>query len=389
MRILFLSRWYPYPPDNGSKIRIFGLLRGLCERHDVTLLSFHDPKETLEDPSQPAPAVTRVCRYREFQPGSGRALAGYLSRTPRYLVDTHRPEMETLIRQTVRERDFDLVIASQLSMAAYAASFSAIPAIFEEAELGTYLPSEVHEPSPWTRMRRRLMWIKHRKYMARLLGRFLCCTVVSEVERRLLASAVPGYGRVHVVPNAVDATPIGPADARRATDSLIFTGSLRYAPNRDAMGWFVNEVLPDLRANVPTVRLTITGDAGPLPFAPVPDVILSGRVADVRPLVAASTVSIAPIRLGGGTRLKILEAMAVRTPIVATTKAVEGLDVRHGEHVLIADTALGFADAVRRILRDPGGAQAMAERAWRLCQARYDSRIVATEFLRLIDGLAA
>lgn len=385
MRILFLSRWYPYPPDNGSKIRVYGLLRGLCERHDVTLVSFHDPAETPCAPVGPRPSEIRVSPFREFDRRSGRALLGYFSRAPRYLVDTHSRHMEQLIRQTVGETRFDVVIASQLSMAAYHDAFRGIPAIFEEAELGTYLPADGQPGAP---LRQRLTWAKHTRYMARLLGNFACCTVASDVERDLLAGVVPHRVPLHVVPNSVDTEPVE-SGANRVPDSLIFTGSVRYQPNRDAITWFLNEIFPAVLARVPNVSLTITGGAGPQSLPHNPNVILTGRVPDVRPLVAASAVSLAPIRVGGGTRLKILEAMAAGTPVVATTKAAEGLGVQPGTHLLIADTPVEFADAVHRLLRDPAGAREMADRAWQFCRDRYDSRAVASAFLQLVDRVAA
>jgi polysaccharide biosynthesis protein PslH len=391
MRILFLSRWYPYPPDNGSKIRVFGLLRGLCQQHDVTLISFRDPAQTVPDatPSNDRPRVTRLCPYREFAPQSSRALLGFLSTTPRYLVDTYNPEMDRLIRDAVRDTRFDLVIASQLSMAAYHQSFKGIPAIFEEVELGIYLPEGDPSQPVARRVRRATTWAKHRRFMARLLDNFMLCTVVSDVERKLLAAAVPGYRNVHVVPNSVDAQPPSDGRADRPADSLIFTGSLRYAPNHDAMSWFLADIFPAIRARVPGARLTITGEVGSHAPAPSSDLVLTGHVADVRSLVARSAISIAPIRLGGGTRLKILEAMAVRTPVVATTKAAEGLGARHGEHLLIADTPREFAAAVSSLLHDPARARDMAERAWGFCQARYDSAVVIPQFLRLVDHATA
>lgn len=234
-----------------------------------------------------------------------------------------------------------------------------------------------------------MTWAKHRRFMSRLLENFMLCTVVSDIERQMLASAVPGYKAIHVVPNSVDAEPVGRKAGARLADSLIFTGSLRFAPNHDAMTWFLSEIFPAVRAEVPGVRLTITGDAGLQPPVTAPNVVLTGQVADVRSLVAASAISLAPIRVGGGTRLKILEAMALRTPVVATTKAVEGLDARNGEHVLIADTPREFAEAVRRLLQDPAAAGEMAERAWRLYHSRYDSKVVVPAFLRLVDHAAA
>jgi glycosyltransferase involved in cell wall biosynthesis len=389
MRILFLSRWYPYPPDNGSKIRVSGLLRGLCERHEVTLVSFCSPQERrIAPPSSAGPVETLVCPYREFEPASARALLGYMSDTPRFLIDTYNAEMDRLIRQALR-KPCDLVIASQLPMAAYYPSFSGVPAIFEEAELGIYSPADNHDQSLWGRARCRLTWTKHTRFMARLLENFVLCTVASDVEHRLLASAAPRYGAIHVVPNSVEMEPVERVGSERLPDSLIFTGSLRYAPNHDAVTWFLNEIFPSVRSAVPGARLTITGDPGPESPTPSEHVILTGRVPDVRPLLVSSAVSLAPIRMGGGTRLKILEAMAAGTPVVATSKAMEGLDAQHGEHLLVADTPAQFAEAVHRLLSDPAGARGMAQRAWRLCRSRYDTSVVVPEFLRLVEHAAA
>jgi glycosyltransferase involved in cell wall biosynthesis len=388
VRILFLSRWYPYPPDNGSKLRVHGLLQGLCERHDVTLISFIDGAETPGQPPSPGPSEIKVCQYREYVPTSSRAILGFMSGTPRFLVDTHSPEMSAHIREAVRSTRFDLVIASQLSMAAYYDCFRGIPAIFEEAELGGYRPRDSDEESRWTQARRRVTWAKHINFMSRLLHNFEFCTVASDIERQLLAEAVPGYVAVHVVPNSVSAgAPNGAGE--RVPGSLIFTGSLRYGPNRDAMTWFADEIFPLVREKDPGIRLSITGDIGPDPPALGPNVVLTGHVPDVRALVGAAAVSVAPIRLGGGTRLKILEAMAVGTPVVATPRAAEGLDARHGEHLLVAETPRAFAGAVHQLLADPAGARAMAERARHLFHSRYDSRVVVAEFLRLVEDVVA
>lgn len=387
MRILFLSRWYPYPPDNGSKIRVFGLLRSLCERHEVTLISFRGADQPPSAPAAPGPVEIHTCVFREFQPSSARARMAFASPTPRFLVDTFDPDLDALIRRTIAQMRYDVVIASQLSMAAYHEAFRSVPAIFEEAELGVYKP-HVARGGLGTGVRRGLTWAKHRRYISKLVPRFVCCTVASEVERRLLAAAVPGYGAIHVVPNAIETEPF-PRPTVRVPGSLIFTGSLRYAPNAEGMAWFVEHVLPSLRPRVPGIRLTITGEHAPAPFGPAPDIVLTGRIPDVRALLAASAISVAPLLSGGGTRLKILEAMATRTPVVATAKAAEGLDAVHGEHLLIADTPQAFAGAVLRLLENGDAARQMAERAWTLCRAKYDIRAVGAAFEQILDGAAA
>jgi len=387
MKILFLSRWYPDPPDNGSKIRILSLLRGLCEQHNVTLISFFNPEDGEPDKqlSNPAPDEIHICSYSEFNPHSLPAVLGYLGGTPRYLVDTYSTEMEALIRRAIQKTGFDLVIASQLSMAHYYPCFRGIPAIFEEAELGSYWPIETQATLPWIEIRRKVTWAKHRRFMARVLENFNVCTVVSEVERKLLAMAAPTFQSIHVIPNSIDVDRFCRTSNGRAVRSMIFAGSLRYSANHDAMTWFLRDIYPEIRAEMPDVQLTITGEPAPQPLPPSPNVVLAGKVPDIQSVVARSAISLAPIRRGGGTRLKILESFALRTPVVATTKAVEGLEIQDGEHLLVADTSRDFANAVLQLLREPEEARRMTENAFRLVRARYDWRIVLPRFMELVD----
>jgi glycosyltransferase involved in cell wall biosynthesis len=389
MRILFLSRWYPRPADNGSKIRIANLLRGICQGHEVTLLSFVGVGEGDAAQRQPfeGPREIRTCEFREFNPRSFRALSGFLSPAPRFLIDTYSTTMEGMIRQAVRNTEFDLVIASQLSMASYSRAFQGIPAILEEVELASYWPPQDRAVASGPTLRRRITWAKHRRYIAGLLRNFRLCTVASEAERKLVSAAAPGYTPIHVVPNFIDAGQYRPVPGPRGKESLVFTGSLRFAPNHDAVTWFVQDIFPLIREKVAGAQLTVTGDPGPLP--PIgPGVVFAGKLDQVQTVLGSSAVSVVPIRQGGGTRLKILEAMAMGTPIVTTSKGVEGIEARNGEHLLIADTSDQFAEATTRLLLDPAYARNLAEAALKLVQSQYDSRSVMPAFLGLIDEAA-
>jgi glycosyltransferase involved in cell wall biosynthesis len=134
--------------------------------------------------------------------------------------------------------------------------------------------------------------------------------------------------------------------------------------------------------------VTITGDHADLPLPPADNLALTGFVDDVRPLIASAWVSLVPIRVGGGTRLKILEAMALGTPVVATSKGTEGLDAKHGEHLLIADSPEAFAEAVIRLLQEPGLRRRLADKAYQLVQERYDLAALIPRFLDLVERVA-
>jgi glycosyltransferase involved in cell wall biosynthesis len=199
---------------------------------------------------------------------------------------------------------------------------------------------------------------------------------------------VPGYQPIEVIPNCVNLADYRNVCEAPQPETLIFTGSFRYSANHDAMVWFLSEVYPRIRAQIPSVRLSITGDHADLPLPPAGNVVLTGFVDDVRPLIASSWVGLAPIRIGGGTRLKILEAMALRTPVVATSKGAEGLELEDEEHLLIADTPEGFAEAVVRLLRKPRLRKRLVDHGYQAIQEKYDWPAVMPRFLELVEQVA-
>lgn len=390
MHVLFLSGWFPYPPNNGSKLRIYHLLRGLAQCHEVTLLSFAGQPDVASD----APALRSLCRevqivpWKPFEPHSRRARLGFLSLAPRSVVDTFSPEMAQRIERTLSAGNYDVVIASEFTTAGYGSYLQGLPALFEDPELGVLYEQFAHATSARRRFRYGLTWLKLRHYLARLLRHFRACTVVSERERQLLSRAAPGHGAIEVIPNCINLADYAYVHRAPQPKTLIFSGAFTYSANHDAMTWFLGEVYPHVQAQVPGVHLTITGDHANLPLPPANNVTLTGFVDDVRPLVASSWVSLVPIRLGGGTRLKILEAMALRTPVVATSKGAEGLDVEHDQHLLIADTPGAFAGAVIRLLQEPRLRSRLADNAYQLVREKYDWAVVMPRFLNLVEQVA-
>ncbi len=390
MQILFLSRWFPYPTNNGSKLRIFNLLRGLSEEHAVTLISFADEPGVNPD----VPEVRKVCehvhlvRWKPFQPKSWSARKNYLRLTPRSVIDTYSPEMARCIEECLASNDFDLVIASQLATASYIEYFASMPSIFEEVELGVLLGQYKQATAGLDKMRHGLTWQKHFRYVSHLLSRFRACTVASSQEHSLVGAMAPHLANTEIIPNCVDLEAYVDVEAVCQPNSLIFTGPFGYFANHDAMVWFLSEIYPRIQVQLPDVQLTITGDHAELPLPPATNLTLTGFVEDVRPLIAGSECSLVPLRHGGGTRLKILEAMALGTPVVCTSKGAEGLEAKHGIHLLIADTPEEFAWAVIRILREPELRRSLSGNGLRLVRSNYDWAGVMPRFLDLVDQTA-
>ena len=393
MKILFLSRWFPIPVNNGSKLRIYNLLKGLSKCHDVTLLSFTDQSEEILESYQIHSLCSeiQVAPWREFNPQSRKSVTGFLSPTPRFLLDTHSPQMKEMIQSSLSRKKYDLIIASQLSMAAYYKSFDNIPAIFDEIELGVFNNGAATETDDlFSRFRSALTWFKLRIYLSRLLNSFSVGTVASKQEFDLVASHISKFAkRISVVPNSISFNDYQELNIQPAPTQIIFTGSFRFHANYEAMKWFVGEVFPRILKQQPHVQLVITGDHAGLPLPPAQNVTLSGYVGDIKSLIASSRISIAPLLTGGGTRLKILEAMAIGTPVVATSKGAEGLGAEDGNQVLVADTPDDFAGHVLTLLGDAELHEKLSINGKLFVKEKYDWQSIMPRFLQLVEDIGS
>lgn len=359
MKILFLSQWFPYPPDNGSRIRIYHLLKSLARKHDVTLLSFTRDEDRGSQETQDV--LRSFCRdiavvpLRRFRPYRGRALLGFFSSIPRSLVDTRSSVMRELVVTKVKTGGFDLLLASELGTVPYALGINSIPKVLDEVQLTVFKEAFAFQSHPLRRLRHGLTWWKLERFMRRILTEFDACTAASDREKANILSISPNYRKLAVVPNGVDLGFYSGDFGAPVPNTLVFTGALTYSANLDAMEFFLNDIFPLIKARCPDVTLRITGKTEGVALGRLSlsdEVILTGYLDDIRPCVARSWICVVPLRCGGGTRLKILEAMALGAPVVATSKGAEGLEVTPDENILIADTPPEFAAAVLRLLDD-------------------------------------
>jgi len=393
LNILFLSSWFPYPPDNGSRQRAFYLLQGLALEHRVTLVAFTD-----EDQSPPrVEGLTNFAREivplprRTFQSQRAAALVGLLSPQPRSLVDTFDAEANRTIQTIAASMSFDAIVAGELSMAVYARMLNHRAKIFDDVEAGIYADTFLKARGT-KRWRNGLTWFKYARYISQLTGDFDALTAVSAREKSLLEQIGVSATKTHIIPNGVDLKSSLAVSVPVEPQTLIYNGALTYDANLDAMRYFTSQIMPEIRAVEPRVRLKITGRATQVAQNELSDdnaVLFTGYVDDVRPLVAGSAVCVVPLRVGGGTRLKILEAMALGTPVVSTTKGAEGLDLRDGEHLLIADSPQEFAQATLRVLNDPILRRRLTDAASKRVQREYDWRVIQSSFGKLVERVAS
>jgi glycosyltransferase involved in cell wall biosynthesis len=298
-------------------------------------------------------------------------------------------------RKALEEADYDLIISSVELMANYTllAPKTTAKVLEEHNSLTRWMWERYRaQTSPVQRLRCWVSWQKTRYYEARLFRQFDLCVMVSEQDRKISLQTLPGFrGRVEVIPNGVDCQHNRPGMMQSVPNTLIFNGALSYDANYAAMQHFLAETFPLIRKQVPEVSLTITGSTFGVDLSGLQldgSVHLSGYVDDVRPLVASACVCTVPILQGGGTRLKILEAMALGTPVVATSKGAEGLTLTPGQDLLIADQPAEFAAHVVRLLRDRALRQRLVINARRLVEERFDWDLIGRRFVNLIEDVA-
>ncbi len=391
MRILVVSTWLPYPPDNGSRIRVFNLLRQLAGSLRVTLLAFTDDDFEPRHLQELTPLCERVQTVPRvaYHPRGPRGLAGLLSSMPRYLFDTYSPNMARLVREELSSL-YDLIIVSQLSAMPYLDRNPSVPCLLEEVELGAFRDLS-NQATGLERWRRELSWRKMARFVRKNARLYRACTVVSEAEKKLLASVAVSHDRIFVLPNGIEPATEELSSTPQSPDTLIFNGALTYSSNYDAMRYFLGEIWPLVRAARPNVRMLITGRTQGVAINALPvdnGVAFTGYVEDIRALVRSSAACVVPLRAGGGTRVKVLEAMAVGTPVVSTTTGAEGLAVAHGRDILIADTPADFARCTLDLLSDPELRSRLANNARRLVETRYAWPVIGRQFQALVLELA-
>jgi glycosyltransferase involved in cell wall biosynthesis len=249
-----------------------------------------------------------------------------------------------------------------------------IPWVCEEIEQAVLYERYVDAQNLIARLRYKLMWWKQANYVREVLSECSGCTVVSERERDLILEICPDFPALVVVPNGVDLeTNTGDFGPPRP-DTLIYNGALTYDANFDAIEFFLRDVFPLVKDRRPNVSLRITGRYDGVPVERLPlgnGAELTGYLDDIRPAVAQSCACVVPLRAGGGTRLKILEAMALGTPVVSTFKGAEGLQVTPGKDILISDDPGDFAQAVVRLLGDEDLRCKLSAAGRRLVEEKY------------------
>ncbi len=395
-RILVLTPQFPYPPHQGTTIRNYHLVAGLARRQQVHLLSFGDPAQSQGTP------LDALCQSVQVVPppqhSTRQRLKGLLlSRLPDMAQRLPSASFQAALTATLEREDPDVVEVEGIELAQYLFQVAECrgvgqrPLLVFDDHNAEYVlqqrafETDVRQPGRWIGAAYSFVqWQRLRGYERRACLTADRVVAVSEADAFALQRLVPGLEPA-VVPNGVDmdyyTAPISPLDPPEGPEGwdLVFTAKMDFRPNVDAVLWFVREVLPLIRRESPATRFWAVGkDPHPrlAPLASAPGVRLTGWVADVRPYIARAAVYVIPLRIGGGTRLKVLEAMAMGKAIVSTTLGCEGFELVPGQELAIADAPAEFAATVLALLRDPERREAMGRAGRRLAASRYDWRMI-------------
>jgi glycosyltransferase involved in cell wall biosynthesis len=295
-----------------------------------------------------------------------------------------RPEVRRLIAQFIQAGRFDVVVADFLAAIPNVPLRTATPVVFFAHNVEHMIWRRLHDVEP-RRIRRRLLeieWRKMRRAEARACSAARLTVAVSEEDREVLSALAPA-SRIVSIPTGVDIGYFRPESGREQPHRLVFSGSMDWYPNEDAMLHFIEAILPRLRQVHPDLAVTIVG-RNPRErlraAAQAARVEVTGTVNDVRPFVAQGSVYVVPLRVGGGTRLKIFEALAMGKAVVSTTIGAEGLGLEAGRHLLIADADEEFARTVLTLLASPDRRRALGREGRRIVEQRYAWPMVAQSF---------
>lgn len=381
MKILVLSPVFPEAPSDGDRLRLFHWLEHLGKRHHLTLAAQADPARRADwGPSQLGSALKMI--EREPWPRPRRLVAAGLQLfgdLPINVSSSSSGKFRRLVDHLLRTQRFDAVFAYRLKMAPYALRFKGPRFLDYTDSLTRYTERRAMQAKLEGRglAARALRWQAEKlsRYEAWVAGQFDGLFVNAATDALALRAMAPRFAeRIHVAANGVD-TAIKWQKGSRPGAKLLFVGHLAYQPNIEAVLWFAREILPLVLAVRPDATFEIVGGDAPLSvlaLAGKPGIRLHGYQKNTQPFLDAAAVSLCPVRTGAGRQNKLMEAFACGLPAVATHMAAQGAEAVPGRHVLAADSAPEFAQAVLDLLQKPALGRRLAKEAAGLVKSKYD-----------------
>jgi glycosyltransferase involved in cell wall biosynthesis len=394
MKVLWVNTNFMHPTTKGGQIRTLEMLRHLHRWHQIHYVA-------IEDPAQPeGPGRSQEYSFRAYPmshriPPKGspafllQLARGLLSPMPVAVSRFYSPKLGQFVEGLMRHEHFDRAVVDHLAPTSYFPDLARSLLFQHNVETVIWRRHAEHAGDPVRRMyfrRQADLMLEYERNACRTAGHVVAVSSIDTEHMRTMF----GVSRVTEVPTGVNLDYFTPPPTVAPAADLVFVGSMDWLPNIDGVTYFIKEILPRIRRRKPACTLAIVGRKPSPKLLELarkdPKIIVTGTVADVRPYLWGSSVSIVPLRIGGGTRLKIYEAMAARIPVISTSIGAEGLVVNPPENIRIADTPQDFADQCMLLLDDAAERKCIAEAAWEMVSSCFSWEKVARRFERILEA---
>jgi glycosyltransferase involved in cell wall biosynthesis len=397
LRILWLKTELLHPVDKGGKIRTYNMLKELKREHQITYLTLDDGSASDNEAEAAFEYCHKLVRvpHRQHQKFTaafyGELLINLFAPRPYAINKYESHAMRSEIGKRVGRNEFDVLVCDFLAPAVNVPRQLNCPTVLFEHNVEAMIWKRHYEvqKNPLKRSFLLGQWEKMKRFEGEMCRLFDTVIAVS-VEDRLQLQRDYSAQQVFDVPTGVDTAYFSPSGSEKVNPhNLVFTGSMDWLPNEDAIRYFTEEILPLIRKSVPDTSLTVVG-RNPYPALVElskrdSSIVVTGRVDDVRPYIERAAVYIVPLRIGGGTRLKIYEALSMEKPMVSTTIGAEGLPLRNGVELVIADNPEAFAAASVQLLNDPIAARRMGQHAAEKVRSSFGWDGVSQRFAEICE----
>lgn len=392
MKILFISYDFPYPPAGGSISRDYNLIKQLSKSNEMYWINRTIRGKVKEEYKYEMKKYFKEMKIFEMDFGHNALafLESMIKKEPYILKRFSSEEMKSAVKEITDRIPFDLILCDHIYLAQLIPDevTGRIPVIPNNEDCGFTYYKRMSEKSGWLRrFYAGMEWKSMLKYEVGILKKYNVYITTSEKEKQLLTEHYK-KANVFVLDNGVDTDYFFPNGSdKNSSPSLVFTAWFGYHPNADAAVYFVNKIFPLIKREVPDVKFYIVGKEPPEKVTNLENtegVIVTGYVDDVRKYISSADVTVIPLRMGGGTRIKILESMAMKVPVVSTVIGAEGLNVEDSKNIMIADNEMEFAGKVIELIKDKEKAGIIAENGKKLIDEKYDWKILGrkmNEFL--------
>lgn len=382
-KILIISPYFPYPPRDGGKVRLYNLIKHLSENGEVYLLAYVEPgtsDDYINSAGKFCKKVFPVLREEEK-----RIIKEDI---PRSVSFFYTQAMIDELARVIKFVNPDAVQLDFLIMTQYVVHIKNVPVFYTEHDMSVLDFNQSFHDRDLPDNLRFFEWKKLIKYEKKIIDKFQSVMVLTKRDKRLIEDFNHNV-RATVIPTGVDVDFFRPTDDCSGDRNLVFVGHYKHYPNADAVMYFVNEIYPKVLKKIPDMKLYIVGSGLIKDIESLPEknknIIVTGEVEDIREYLKKPNIFVAPVRLGGGIKGKVLEAMAAGVPVVGTKEAADGIDFDISDALLVSDDTNVFAENIVRLAGDKILYDRLSKNARITVERHYDWKIIAESLNKIYD----